>query len=337
MRTRRHGLPRGSLLAATVAVFAALAGASSASAAAPHWQVTTTAVPTYLQPGSVGKVVLFVANHGDAPTSGTVTIADTLPAGLEVLPKGVKGFLSYKFDEESAMTCPEGTTTCHSAIPIQPAHGFKMILEVHVSAAAGTTLENQVTVSGGGAEPETLVGGPEPLRVENGVAPFGIERYGFKPEEENGEPDARAGSHPFQLSTNITINSNAAEQPTALPKELSFDLPPGLIGNPVALPKCSDADFSAIGFGSVNQCPANTAIGYAELTVFETKGFKLTAGTESVPLFLIEPAPGEPARLGFVAVDVPVIVDTSVLTAKATASSPRPARPASSPACSGRG
>ena len=61
-----------------------------------------------------------------------------------------------------------------------------------------------------------------------------------------------------------------------------------------------------------NLCPANSAIGVAIVTILAPSpvGYK----TLAVPLFNLEPAPGEPARFGFEAEAVPVVVDTSVAT-----------------------
>ena len=58
--------------------------------------------------------------------------------------------------------------------------------------------------------------------------------------------------------------------------------------------------------------PARSAVGVATVTILEPS----RAGyiTLAVPLFNLEPAQGEPARFGFVADAVPVVLDTSVRT-----------------------
>jgi len=307
--------PSRHLLAFAIALMAVLGGAAQASAAeTPRWNITTTAVPTNLHPGTTGKVVVFVANHGDGPTSGEITVTDKLPAGLTLKAGGISGFTSYKIDKEDAMACHEGTVSCSDSTVIQPGRGFKVIIEVEVHAAAGDTLQNEVSVAGGGAPP--AASGQEAIKVASAEAPFGVDKYSLTPEEESGAPDKRAGSHPYQLTTSLTVNSSAAEEPVELPKTFEFALPAGLIGNPLSLHECSAADFNAVGSGSVNLCPPNTAVGLAELTVKEPRAFKLSAGVETVPVFLVEPAAGEPARLGFVAVNVPVTIDTAVRTGK---------------------
>ena len=97
----------------------------------------------------------------------------------------------------------------------------------------------------------------------------------------------------------------------ALAKNLNFELPPGLLGNPQAIPQCSDEEFSSIGENNVNACPANTAIGVALVTL-NLPHPPLGVFTEAVPVFNLVPAPGEPARFGLEDTKVPIILDTSV-------------------------
>ena len=73
---------------------------------------------------------------------------------------------------------------------------------------------------------------------------FGVEKYELIASNEDGSPDRQAGSHPFSLTTTLDLNRSATEpyQP-ALPKDLVFRLPPGLVGNPTPFPQCSAAAF----------------------------------------------------------------------------------------------
>jgi hypothetical protein len=103
-----------------------------------------------------------------------------------------------------------------------------------------------------------------------------------------------------------------AEAP-ALARDLRFALPAGLIGNPNAVAQCTTAEFNAQIFSAYNECPPDTVIGVAKVTLLlvtvSPKPFAI-----SVPLFNLPPEPGEPARFGFDVLDVPVILDTSVRT-----------------------
>ncbi|HWO47584.1 MAG TPA: hypothetical protein VNM41_05935, partial [Solirubrobacterales bacterium] len=86
--------------------------------------------------------------------------------------------------------------------------------------------------------------------------------------------DEQAGSHPFSLVTevNFKLGPESPGQP-GVPfsdgdlRDLQIDLPPGLIENPGALPRCTQAQFHTprqSPFGpslSGESCPARTQIG----------------------------------------------------------------------------
>ncbi len=108
------------------------------------------------------------------------------------------------------------------------------------------------------------------------------------------------------------------------------DLPPGFTVSPEATPKCSMADFEAVGeipgsggtLGRIPACPKDTVVGRDEVWLvvntpgavpapsppfpagsFLPKGFVLPpdpAKGTLVDVYNLEPKPGEPARLGFV-------------------------------------
>ena len=102
--------------------------------------------------------------------------------------------------------------------------------------------------------------------------------------------------------------------PAELPKDLKFNLPPGLIGNPTPFPQCTIKDFETKVNGGTGQngCDAQTALGVARIVFSEQRfvGLQTFIG----PLFNLEPARGEPARFGFFVHENPVILDTSVRT-----------------------
>jgi hypothetical protein len=167
----------------------------------------------------------------------------------------------------------------------------------------------------GGAVP--ALSSKSPVIVKDGSTPFGVEDYGAALENEGGSLDTQAGSHPFQFTTALALNQTAElGEPPALAKDLRFDLPPGLIGNPTILPQCTEAEFSTLVGGNANLCPASTAVGVAVVTIEFTSSAKFNnkPTTFTVPLFNLAPAPGEPARFGFEAGTVPVLIDTAVRT-----------------------
>ena len=166
-----------------------------------------------------------------------------------------------------------------------------------------------------------------PLTVTGQPTLFGVEEggYGVTPEEEGGGLDRQAGSHPFQLTTALNLNQTAEligpeggatesgliGTAPALPKRLSFNLPPGLIGDPRAVPACPTVDFTAIGLGDINACKPESMIGVAVVTI-DLPDPAFHNVTHPVPLWNLVPASGEPARFGFEILHVPVVLDTSL-------------------------
>jgi hypothetical protein len=308
------------VLAAGV-LLAMLAGATPALAAAPWWRLSSRAAPTYLQPGRKNQQIrVYATNIGDAPANGAVspiTITDHLPQGLKAT--GITGNAGAGAEPHGLTCLPLPALACTFAHPVAPYVVVTVIITVELEGATSGE-ENKVQVQGGEAAFASL---SKPITISSAETPFGVENndYELTPEEELGSPDRQAGSHPFQLTTTLDLNQTFVVDPNsnltvpaapALVKDLSFKLPPGLIGNTTAVPKCSDRDFSTFLTNSRNLCRPNTAVGVAVVIIHEPKFFREVA--EAVPVFNLVPAPGEPARFGFVFVGVPVALDTSVDT-----------------------
>jgi hypothetical protein len=329
-------LTRGLLCALTVATMPL--GASSALAASPWWHLGLGSRPSVLQLGSKAHVVVTAANLGDANLSGEalpVRIIDRLPAGLRAV--SIEGFLAPGTGAPSQgplVTCTlessaVGVCAFTGILPAFSSLEVRIGVAVEHQPAAGEA--GEASVSGGEgflckAVSETpascarLLAGPppsasikRPALLSEEPAPFGVEDYTLAPEEEGGAPDARAGSHPFQLTTTLDLNETARAAPVELAKDLSFRLPPGLIGNPTPLPRCTLRQFLTAGAQSKqpNECSPQTAVGVAIIT-FNTPG-AVGFAIETVPVFNVEPAVGEPARFGFLPTEgTPVLVDISV-------------------------
>ncbi len=74
----------------------------------------------------------------------------------------------------------------------------------------------------------------------------------------------QAGGHPVALTTTIVFdseNNRANVQPTQDPKDVVVDLPPGLIGDPQAVPQCALSNVTARNVG----CPADTQVGTIQI------------------------------------------------------------------------
>ena len=191
---------------------------------------------------------------------------------------------------------------------IGPLGTTEVAIKVRVSEAAESGEENTVSVVGGGAP-----GAPvsTPITVGSAPTPFGVERYELRAENADGSPDTQAGSHPFQLTTYIALNQTAHPfKPPAAVKDLHFDLPPGLIGNPTPFPQCPLDKFVQFIIEGSNLCPDDTVVGVASVTIAIPLGRRRKIlQTFTVPLFALVPSVGEPARFGFMVTGDPVYLD----------------------------
>jgi hypothetical protein len=322
-------------------LLAMLAGASPAWAGA-WWRLSSRVAPTHLAPGASGVLDVLVEDLGDSGVNGAntpITISDVLPAGLKITnPEGVDPHRSSKFRESvekaGEWTCAlpsEREATCTTKMSIGPYEG--LVLEIPVAAEDSlpdeSVLSNHASVQGGNTEdtntPVSGVSLTRAVQISSQPVAFGLEPGGLVllPEEEGGTIDTSAGTHPFQLTSTLEFNQTLEEvqdpgheqilapAAPALPKDLSFQLPPGLLGNVTAAARCSDTQFAVFEVNG-NKCPAESAVGVASVTLLEPS--RLGFATIDVPLFNLEPAQGEPARFGFEADGVPVTLETAVRT-----------------------
>jgi hypothetical protein len=277
---------RRAWVAVVVGVVALVVGVAPALAPVPGFGVNSS---KYLPAaGGEGTIVLEAVDLGDAPAVGGVspiTLVDRLPAGLT----------ATSISSEQA-SCELGTLRCETTGTVPDFEEIRVVVGVKVAGDASGSLLNEVTVGGGGAVDAVS---KEELVVGGGAAGHGVENLQLIPRNEDGTPDTQAGSHPFEMTTTVTLQG-------ADPKDVSVDLPPGLVGDPNATPQCTGPEFGAVLKEGENSCPPETAIGVASAYL---NGQRFTA-----PLFNLVPSKGEPARLGFEVQHVPVVLDTAVRT-----------------------
>ena len=307
-----------------------------------HWNLESRQAPESLPTTGEGMIIVTASNLGDADVDGTttekkVTISDTLPAGTEA--KSVQqslvvmslGYEARRNFEREHFSCPKVTGTqieCTYTGTLAPYEVLQLKIPVKVNNATNGS-PNSLTVSGGGTSPasDKL---EAPVKVGSGEAAFGVESFEMTPETETFEADDQAGSHPFQLTTTLNLNQGyepavngpekgkpiptAADHERALVKNLTFKLPPGMIGNVNAVKPCPDTTFGSEAEEIANPCPNESVIGVASVTLYVPSNPGEQYSTYSVPLFDLEPAPGEPARFGFSVLHVPVTLHTSVRT-----------------------
>jgi hypothetical protein len=274
---------------------------------------------------SDGRLQLTATNMGDTDLSGAgtpVTVSDNIPPGLTAV--GIEGVADPNSSREAHLACSLETLSCRFGGTIAPYEEIRVFVDVNVNAGASSGEVNEAIVAGGDA-PRVNMGRPVAIGSATTPTPFGVENYEMVPEEEGGAVDTQAGSHPFQLTTTLALNREypklvcprgacytEAETPE-LAKDLNFKLPTGLIGNPTPFPQCTLPQFLRSGF--TDECPNDTALGVANVKVFVGAILGVPEETSiTVPLFDLTPSAGEPARFGFIALGVPVYLDTSVRT-----------------------
>jgi hypothetical protein len=263
-----------------------------------------------------GKIIVTAENMGDAAVDGSTTpvvLEDTLPDDVEAVSvEAVEGNPSASPPVACSLTSARRVRCVfEAAVPSYEFIEIRIGVKV-LGPSSGET--NTLAVSGGGANPANM---SKPLSVgaSNG---FGVADYEMIAEEEGGAVSHQAGVHPFQLTTITTLATNEAapsivdQQPAGMTKDLTFQLPPGLIGNPTPLPQCTDVQFNTVINGTINACEARTAIGVATITYNVPEGGNYT--TFRLPVFNLPPRAGEPARFGFTVFDQPTYLDTSVRT-----------------------
>jgi hypothetical protein len=322
-----------SLAAATICAGCAVDAAQAASLA-PWWRLDSTIAST---PGLLpeAQMVVNASNLGDGEVEGgeaPVVLTDVLPAGLTPVdvelrragddPLGTYGVISSDCALEGQ------TVSCRYGETLAPYERLVLRITVDVEADAAAKPENVVTIGGANAASASL---RRPLEIHRDAPPsLAVENYQLTPEGEEGESDVQAGSHPFQLTTTLdfdqtlrrylkTYTSTEEEvlpsDTAALPRELHVKLPPGLVGDASAVPQCTETQFSALGFTkkNVNLCPDDTAVGVASVTINLGHVPDLVGWTQvMVPVFNLVPAHGEPARFGFEAEGVPVVIKTAL-------------------------
>jgi hypothetical protein len=292
-----------------------------AGAAVPAWQISDQAAPNSVAAGGSALLRLEVVNAGDAVSDGSpITVVDRLPQGMTATAvRETDGV--HDWECEGVGT---STVTCINApggffLVIQPtfyngwglvAHGgggegvplsgnppTPIEISVSIAGSASGVLTDDATVAGGGAavsasDHSTITVSPSPT-------PFGVEGVRVYSNNADGSPDTQAGSHPYSATAVVKFNLTPEGPPTydrgagAL-RGVHVELPSGLVGNPLAYPRCPQQQFEERGeaIGSP-ECPLDTQVGAVSVDVLEGGGDHAEA-----PLFSVVPSHGEVARFG---------------------------------------
>ena len=117
--------------------------ASYSISASPALAITKTHVGSFTQGQAGAAYTITVGNAGSVATSGTITVTDTLPAGLTYVSATGTGW--------SCGASGQVVTCTSSDVIVAGGMGAAITLTVNVASNAGTPLVNTASASGGGA------------------------------------------------------------------------------------------------------------------------------------------------------------------------------------------
>ncbi len=231
---------------------------------------------THVGTRNLVEYVLIPNNRGGAPTSGTTTITDTLPAHTEALTaEGTNGAWTCKI-KTGAKEVECTSTTVAQADSV----GAPIDITAYANPstlADGENLVDTARISGGGSPEETV---KDSALVSETAAPFGVHDFKAGAYGAAGEQYTVAGGHPYSATTTFfmnTINFETPEQTGGVReveshgnlKDANVMLPEGFIGNAATHPRCTQAQFASYLRGGPKEthCPAATQVGIATLFV----------------------------------------------------------------------
>jgi hypothetical protein len=319
----------------------AFVSSASAETTGPVWKIMAVSTPTNFKPGDksgTDAIVVTATNVGGASTNGSpVTVSDSLPAGLTVVsgltefgfPEGIIGVDAYKspvfrarFEEEGppfGLSCTiTPVLSCTVSEPVDPGDTLVITVRVDVETdVEGSSEINTASVSGGGAVSASV---SDPVAISSALPEYGVVKGGLLAARSSDQ----AGAHP-NVTTTYFLNTfnphgeaNAKagrsrlgellqSEPVDSQKDIHFDLPAGLVGTTVGMPRCTMAAVA-----DEAECPRDTMVGAQTIIAYSGAGnYRLTT---TVPIFNIAPAPGEPAAFAFNALLFSVRLDTTVLS-----------------------
>jgi hypothetical protein len=313
-----------------------LGAAPAAASSGPEWRFAVTSNADYfLSGGAPGVYKVEAENVGESPTSGEITLEDIVPAGLSAEavklyfmapgaePETLESFLSgINFSE---FLCPS-TVECKfpgllggfGLSGLKPGQRLVMFVLVGVPSGVEGSLEDVAKISGGGAPPAEA--GAVNRAVE-GTAPFDTLHFDASLTDSSANPYTQAGGHPYQFTTEFHFGTYSSVDPTQEqegvgtvwqaqgsmpvrdPKDVTVDLPPGLIANPQGVPHCLLSEFFT------QACePNKVSVGDAGIQIGARSEGAFTAFE---PVLNLQPTGAFPGELGIMVAHLPLILITS--------------------------
>ncbi len=117
--------------------------------------------------------------------------------------------------------------------------------------------------------------------------------------EAGGAPATLAGAHPYSLVTEVNLNKVGNFSDGDL-KDLTYDLPPGLIENATSVPRCGAAQFTSPRSSPYEEAlSGESCSGLAQIGIVTLESSHAGGETRTFGVFNLAPPPGSPSRLGF--------------------------------------
>ncbi len=266
--------------------------------ASPGWQAFTRVSPGYLPPGGTGQIEVRVYNTGSS-TGEDPRIVDELPAGVSATSAGVvlrPGVGEHGFAESGDGECSGVQVVTCTAETVPAGASATVLIEVSVDAGLNGEATNRVEVTeGGSSSPAAEL---TQVRFSGEEAPFGFSGFDAWLTNADGTTDTQAGSHPYEMTVAFAVNGIGhgvlAEVPArGETQQVVVNLPPGIVGDPTATPRCSRRQFDGESESNEEEpsCPASTQIGVDESIV---EGLHV-----SFKVYNLVPPAGIAAQFGF--------------------------------------
>ena len=313
------GNPRRRLVAMLVAAVVVLGGAvvgvvpASAHTDVAVLNASQFVYPSHLAPGGTGHINVNVDNIGNAATVGTLSAHVTLPVGVTANDDsggvlwscpGATGTRSFTCTPLLGNLVDGGPEVLpHSSVPYA-----LLSIGVQVDPAANGVLgDSVVSVTDTGTAADTS---RTPVVVSDQPVGFGITAFEGWGVTLQGTPATQAAGHP-DVTTNIQLTTEKADDGWVVPvgnmKDISVDLPPGLVGNPTAMKACSPADIARKGSPL---CSSESQVG--TLDVYLNNGGPVPGVSQVISVFNMDPPAGVAARFAFAVNGVVTNIDARV-------------------------
>jgi hypothetical protein len=111
--------------------------------------------------------------------------------------------------------------------------------------------------------------------------------------------ETQAGAHPYVGITDFSFDASGLIPDDV--RNIRVDLPPGLISNPQATPYCTESNVAS--------CPPETQVGTETITVAVT----LLPTTMTVPIYNMQPGPGQVSDFAFAAIPLLGLLRTDII------------------------